>query len=77
MELKEETAEEPRKRVHMVNRLKKASKLAEQLERICKNGCCNERTMKDASAYSSWMKGLLSVEQQKWNEALENLAKSK
>ena len=47
MQLKEETVNDPRKRDHMVRRMKKAADLASELEELSKT-FCDQRTAEDA-----------------------------
>lgn len=75
MLLKQETQEHPRKRYHMVRRLKKAADYADKFEKLChdQDSPCTSRTKEEASAYSNYIKGLYKIERKKWAEARELL----
>lgn len=77
MELKQDTNQEPRKRFHLLRRLSKATKHANELLMLCEE-CerCDARTRLEAQAYSSWMAGNMKFEQQNWQEALDAFGQS-
>ncbi|KAI9358479.1 hypothetical protein BD770DRAFT_410284 [Pilaira anomala] len=79
MELKQESANsmDTRQRHHVVKRLKKASQYAQQLYTLCENQTVEIRTVLDAKAYATLMKGYLLLEQQNWQEALYKLVESR
>jgi len=54
MQLKEETVNDPRKRDHMVRRMKKAADLASKLEELSKT-FCDQRTAEDAHV-QTWIR---------------------
>lgn len=54
MQLKEEIALDPRKRDHMVRRMKKAADLATKLEELAKTRC-DERTALDTKVIFSFL----------------------
>ncbi|KAF9997663.1 signal recognition particle subunit srp68 [Entomortierella chlamydospora] len=68
--------DDTRKQSHYMNRLKKASKTAQQLEDICsaKNGKVDVRTTLDAQAYAALMSGYVLFEAQQWQGALEKFS---
>ncbi|KAF7730401.1 signal recognition particle subunit srp68 [Apophysomyces ossiformis] len=73
MELKQESANTVnlRKKHHLIKRLKRAYQRSEAFYAICKNQQVDGRSILDAKAYSSTLKGYLNVEQEKWQNALE------
>ncbi|KXJ06382.1 Signal recognition particle subunit SRP68 [Exaiptasia diaphana] len=71
MELKLLANTEPRKRFHLIRRLRNAAGHADSLEKLCQGSLCDARTKLEAQAYASYMKGSVSFELQKWKEALE------
>ncbi|KAF8771648.1 Signal recognition particle subunit SRP68 like protein [Argiope bruennichi] len=71
MQLKQEANTEPRKRFHLVSRLRKASKIANELETLCESTKCDARTKLEAQAYAAWIKGSLYFELQEWQKAME------
>ncbi|GBN20897.1 Signal recognition particle subunit SRP68 [Araneus ventricosus] len=71
MQLKQEANTEPRKRFHLVARLRKASKIANELETLCESTKCDARTKLEAQAYAAWIKGSLYFELQEWQKAME------
>jgi signal recognition particle subunit SRP68 len=65
MQLKFEMNTEPRKKYHMINRLRKADKECRKLEDIVMNSeQCNARTKLEAQAYRAWISGTLFFELQ-------------
>nr|CAG4645475.1 EOG090X04NF [Lynceus sp. MCZ IZ 141354] len=78
MQLKQEFNTEPRKRFHMVNKLRKAVKYASHLEYLCTSSAvCDARAKVEAQAYSSFIKGTLFFESRKWRQAMEEYQKCK
>jgi signal recognition particle subunit SRP68 len=77
MELKQLANDEPRKKFHLINRLRKAAKFASDLEKISQSIKCDARTKLEAQGYSNWMNGQLYFELQKWNESLKSFNLSK
>jgi signal recognition particle subunit SRP68 len=72
MELKQEINSDPRKKFHLLRRLKKAAKHAKhllQLSEACER--CDARTRLEAQAYKCWMSANVKFEQQKWQQSLE------
>ncbi|KAJ3079824.1 signal recognition particle subunit srp68 [Quaeritorhiza haematococci] len=74
MQLKRESASEPRKRHHLMKRLKKAAEAAAKLEQICQEGKVDTRTALDVQAYAALMAGYVLFEKQSWQEALDKFA---
>ncbi|OBZ86209.1 Signal recognition particle subunit SRP68 [Choanephora cucurbitarum] len=62
---------------HLIKRLKRASQYAEQLHQHCQQQSVDDRTLLDAKAYASSMKGYLLFEQQQWKEALDLFIQSR
>lgn len=73
MQLKQEANTEPRKKFHLISRLRKAVTHALHLEYICQSPLCDARTKLEAQAYSAWMQGTLHFELQEWKLASEKL----
>lgn len=75
MQLKQETGEQPRKRFHLVRRLKKASIHAERFQKLCLDpeSPCSDRTKQESIAYASYVTGLYNLERENWAEAKQNL----
>lgn len=48
MQLKQEANTEPRKKFHLMSRLKKAARVAVELERLCEIDQCDARTKLEA-----------------------------
>lgn len=79
MDLKQDdqTTPNPRKRHHMIERLRKARKIANELEDLCNNSeRCNARTKLESQAYCAYINGVLDFELQKWTEARDNFTKT-
>ena len=78
MQLKFESNSDPRKKFHMINRLRKARKYGEQLEAVSA-GCekVDARTKLETKAYSSWLAGILCFETAKWAEAQTLLSQAR
>ena len=78
MQLKFESNSDPRKKFHMINRLRKARKYAEQLESVCADSDkVDARTKLETQAYSCWLGGTLCFETSKWSDAQTLLTKAK
>jgi len=78
MQLKFELNTEPRKKYHMINRLKKAAKYAGKLEALCmESNVVDARTKLEARAYVAWLSGTLAFETQAWTKALASLNQAK
>ncbi|KAG8565682.1 hypothetical protein GDO81_012942 [Engystomops pustulosus] len=77
MQLKMEANTEPRKRFHLVSRLRKAVKHGEELERLCESDRVDAKTKLEAQAYSAYLSGMLQFEQQNWQEAMKAFNKCK
>lgn len=77
MQLKQEANNEPRKKFHLVNRLRKAIKFANDLEKLSQSPRCDPRTKLEAQGYSALISGQFHFETQKWKESLNfyNVAK--
>lgn len=78
MQLKQEKNEAPRKRFHLVRRLKKASDHAQRFEKLCHDpeSPCTDSTKLEATAYAAYITGAYQVERELWKEAKDNLNKS-
>jgi len=78
MQLKFEANAEPRKKYHMINRLRKAKKYAEQLDTLCADSSkVDARTKLETKAYHCWLTGTLYFETCKWSEAQNMLSQAK
>ncbi|XP_077107895.1 signal recognition particle subunit SRP68 [Ranitomeya variabilis] len=77
MQLKTEANTEPRKRFHLVSRLRKAVKHGEELERLCESDRVDAKTKLEAQAYSAYLNGMLQFELQRWQEAMKAFNKCK
>lgn len=71
MELKQEIADHPRRKYHLLRRIKKASDYAQKFKQLChdEESPCSERTKLESTAYAAYMDGVNKVEHQKWSEA--------
>ncbi|XP_013199691.1 signal recognition particle subunit SRP68 [Amyelois transitella] len=77
MQLRQEANTEPRKKFHLVSRLKKAYSHAQTLLQLCEeSGACDARTQLEAGAYAAWLSGILLVELQQWRVAAEALQRA-
>ncbi|XP_053607931.1 signal recognition particle subunit SRP68 [Plodia interpunctella] len=77
MQLRQEANTEPRKKFHLVSRLKKAYSHAQTLLQLCEeSGACDARTLLEAGAYAAWLSGILLVELQQWRVAAEALQRA-
>ncbi|XP_014677050.1 PREDICTED: signal recognition particle subunit SRP68-like [Priapulus caudatus] len=77
MQLKTESNTEPRKRFHMIERLRRATQHADALLRISNHEKCDARTKLEGQAYHAAMQATLSFELQKWEEAMELFQKAR
>ncbi|XP_039595538.1 signal recognition particle subunit SRP68 [Polypterus senegalus] len=77
MQLKQEANTEPRKRFHLLSRLRKAVKHGEELERLCESQRVDAKTKLEAQAYTSYLTGMLQFEMQEWKSAMEAFNKCK
>lgn len=78
MQLKRESAEEPRKKHHLIKRLRKSADISAELESLCApEGVVDTRTRLDVQAYAALMAAYLVFEQQKWQEALDKFGESR
>ncbi|XP_068932428.1 signal recognition particle subunit SRP68 isoform X1 [Petaurus breviceps papuanus] len=77
MQLKQEANTEPRKRFHLLSRLRKAVKHAEELERLCESHRVDAKTKLEAQAYMAYLTGMLRFEHQEWKAAMEAFNKCK
>ncbi|KAI5698498.1 hypothetical protein M8J75_007706 [Diaphorina citri] len=73
MQLRQEANTEPRKKFHLVSRLRKAASYAVQLQTLCEAEVCDARTKLEAQAYVSWIVGVLHFELKLWKSAMKNL----
>lgn len=77
MELKRDAGNEPRKRAHMLKRLKKATVHAAELVSLC-NQVGSARTALEAEAYSSYIFGSYLTEQERdWDRALAKFMRAR
>ncbi|GLG95273.1 Signal recognition particle subunit SRP68 [Gryllus bimaculatus] len=76
MQLRQESNTEPRKKFHLVSRLRKAASYSLQLQKLCESTKCDARTKLEAQAYVAWIHGSLHFELQLWKHAMENLKKA-
>ncbi|VDM31680.1 unnamed protein product [Hydatigera taeniaeformis] len=74
MQLRAEANSEPRKRFHMLSRLRKAAKGAQVLNEIMANlPMCSAQTKLELTAYIQWITGILHFEKQDWVKAKDLL----
>ncbi|KAF7265209.1 signal recognition particle 68 [Rhynchophorus ferrugineus] len=76
MQLRQEANTEPRKKFHLIQKLRKACIYALQLDELCKQERCDARTCLEAQAYVAWIHGSLQFELQLWLKATENFKKA-
>lgn len=76
MQLRQEANTEPRKKFHLVSRLKKAYAHSQLLLQLCESGVCEARTQLEAGAYAAWLGGVLLVELQQWRAAADSLQRA-
>ena len=78
MQLKFEMNTDPRKRFHMINRLRKAKVHAEALEALCTtSNVVDARSKLETQAYSFWITGNLHFETNSWSEAMKAFQSAK
>jgi len=76
MQLRLEANTEPRKKFHLISRLRKATKYALQLQLLCENPKFDSRTKLEAEGYVAWIHGTLHFELQLWDSAIEYFKKA-
>ncbi|KAL3273490.1 hypothetical protein HHI36_014931 [Cryptolaemus montrouzieri] len=76
MQLRQESNTEPRKKFHLIQKLRKACTYALLLEKLCQHERCDARTKLEAQAYAAWIQGSLEFELHLWLKATENLKKA-
>ncbi|KAF3852318.1 hypothetical protein F7725_005673 [Dissostichus mawsoni] len=77
MQLKQEANTEPRKRFHLMARLRKAAKHSERLEKLCESPRVDAKTKLEAQAYTAYLTGMVEFELQEWKLAMEAFNKCK
>ncbi|XP_068177425.1 signal recognition particle subunit SRP68 [Antennarius striatus] len=77
MQLKQEANTEPRKRFHVISRLRKAAKHSEKLEKLCESPKVDAKTKLEAQAYTAYLAGTVQFELQEWKPAMEAFNKCK
>ncbi|XP_061584349.1 signal recognition particle subunit SRP68-like [Cololabis saira] len=77
MQLKQEANTEPRKRFHLLARLRKAAKHSERLEKLCESPNVDAKTKLEAQAYTAYLTGMVEFELQEWKLAMEAFNKCK
>ncbi|XP_042340692.1 signal recognition particle subunit SRP68 [Plectropomus leopardus] len=77
MQLKQEANTEPRKRFHLLARLRKAAKHSEKLEKLCESPRVDAKTKLEAQAYTAYLTGTVEFELQEWKLAMEAFNKCK
>ncbi|XP_069386482.1 signal recognition particle subunit SRP68 [Paralichthys olivaceus] len=77
MQLKQEANTEPRKRFHLLARLRKAAKHSEKLEKLCESPRVDAKTKLEAQAYTAYLGGMVEFELQEWKRAMEAFNKCK
>ncbi|XP_023810009.1 signal recognition particle subunit SRP68 [Oryzias latipes] len=77
MQLKQEANTEPRKRFHLLARLRKAAKHSERLEKLCESHRVDAKTKLEAQAYTAYLTGMVEFELQEWKRAMEAFNKCK
>lgn len=76
MQLRVEANSEPRKKFHLISKIRKACTYSQQLLELVESDMCDARTKLEAEAYHAWIKGTFYFEVSKWEEAAENLKKA-
>uniref|UniRef100_A0A3Q3KRE2 Signal recognition particle subunit SRP68 n=1 Tax=Monopterus albus TaxID=43700 RepID=A0A3Q3KRE2_MONAL len=71
MQLKQEANTEPRKRFHLMARLRKAAKHSEKLAKLCESHRVDAKTKLEAQAYTAYLSGMVEFELQEWKRAME------
>ncbi|XP_068606682.1 signal recognition particle subunit SRP68 [Brachionichthys hirsutus] len=77
MQLKQEANTEPRKRFHLLARLRKAAKHSEKLAKLCESPKIDAKTKLEAQAYTAYLTGMVEFEMQEWKRAMEAFNKCK
>lgn len=77
MQLKQEANTEPRKKFHLLARLRKAAKHSEKLEKLCESPRVDAKTKLEAQAYTAYLTGMVHFELQEWKLAMEAFNKCK
>jgi tetratricopeptide (TPR) repeat protein len=73
---RENTAQEPRPRFHLLHRLKKAAKWSAALSALCATRG-DKRTALEAEAYCGFMHGNMHLEREQWALALKHLRRTR
>lgn len=76
MQLRLEANTEPRKKFHLIARLRKATIYALQLQQLCECPKFDSRTKLEAEGYVAWIHGTLHFELQLWTSAIEYFKKA-
>lgn len=78
MDLKQEANTEPRKRFHLIRKLRRAVVHTKELEELTNDEMnkCDAKTKLETQAYSAYMNGILYFETEDWSKASEFLKKS-
>ncbi|XP_074602027.1 signal recognition particle 68 [Brevipalpus obovatus] len=78
MGLKQEANTEPRKRFHLIRKLKRAVIHAQELEKLTngEDSKCDAKSKLETQAYCAYMNGILFFETEQWAKASEYLKKS-
>ncbi|XP_015791940.1 signal recognition particle subunit SRP68 [Tetranychus urticae] len=78
MALKQEANTEPRKRFHLIRKLRKAVIYGQELEKLTNQepNFCDAKTKLETQAYSAYLSGLYYFETEQWAKASEYLKKA-
>ncbi|XP_011497811.1 PREDICTED: signal recognition particle subunit SRP68 [Ceratosolen solmsi marchali] len=76
MQLRQESNTEPRKKFHLISRLRKAGSHALELQQLIESIDCDPRTKLEAQAYVAYIQGSINFELQSWVPAMENFKKA-
>lgn len=76
MQLRQESNSEPRKKFHLISKMKKACAYSQHLLFLVGSDVCDARTKLEAEAYNAWIKGSYFFEVGQWKESAENLKKA-
>lgn len=76
MQLRQEANSEPRKKFHLISKLKKACVYSLQLQTLANTNFCDARTKLEAEAYNASILGSYYFELNQWKEAAENFKKT-
>ncbi|KAL3877845.1 hypothetical protein ACJMK2_035489 [Sinanodonta woodiana] len=77
MQLKTEANTEPRKKFHMISRLRKAAQHASELHNLCESDRCDAQTKLESQAYLAFIKGSVAFELENWKIAIESYSNAK